>query len=107
MEARCAGLHSSRAPACPVCPLAALCLRGGASGYPKPAAPRRPIQGYAGTDRQCRGSILAVLRAAAGPVTLTEAEAAWADGPQRARAVASLLADGLVVPAGQDGLALP
>ena len=81
-------------PSCPACPVAARCRwrRGGS-----PAGPaRRPASRYEGSDRQCRGSILAALRRAGGPVPGTELEAAWQQEAQRARALAALLADGLV-----------
>ena len=73
---------------------AALCLgqRGG-----QPAAAVRPVgQRYEGTDRQCRGRLLAVLRDTDGPVPATRLDAVWPIELQRARALDGLVADGLV-----------
>jgi A/G-specific adenine glycosylase len=84
---------TARRPSCEICPLAADCewrLRGS----PANQAPRR-AQGYEGTDRQCRGAVLAVLRSAPGPVPITELAACWDDADQRARVLAALIADGL------------
>jgi A/G-specific adenine glycosylase len=84
---------TARRPACDVCPLAADCawrLRGS----PANPAPRR-AQGYEGTDRQCRGTMLAVLRAAPSAVRKSELRACWADPQQGARVLAALIADGL------------
>jgi A/G-specific adenine glycosylase len=86
---------TSRQPACAACPLAERCVWV-ASGRPAAAA-RRRSQGYAGTDRQARGRLLAVLRDAPGPVPSTTLDEAWEDAEQRERALHSLLSDGLVV----------
>ncbi|HEY1639770.1 MAG TPA: A/G-specific adenine glycosylase [Streptosporangiaceae bacterium] len=92
-------------PACAACPVAAQCAWRKA-GQPAPAA-RRAAPGYAGSDRQCRGRLLAVLRAADGPVPAARLDPAWDDSGQRARALAALIADGLVT-ASRDGCyALP
>jgi A/G-specific adenine glycosylase len=67
----------------------------------------RRTQTYAGTDRQVRGRLLDVLRGSEFPVPRTELDVAWlADTEQRERALASLLADGLVeqTPAGRYAL---
>ena len=53
-------------------------------------------QRYAGTDRQVRGLLLAVLRASDGPVPAARLDVVWADEVQRDRALAGLLDDGLV-----------
>jgi A/G-specific adenine glycosylase len=91
-------------PDCAACPVAAACAWRQA-GAP-PAAIRRAAQAYAGSDRQCRGALLAVLRAAAGPVPAAGLNGAWPDSGQRARALAALIADGLVVESG-GSFALP
>ena len=81
-------------PRCQVCPLAADCtwLKAG-----RPAAAVRPVgQRYEGTDRQCRGRLLAVLRDADGPVPAIHLDAVWPVALQRARALDGLVADGLV-----------
>jgi A/G-specific adenine glycosylase len=93
-------------PACAGCPLASQCawlLRG----CPAPATPARAAAAYSGSDRQCRGRLLAVLRASPGPVPPDALEAAWDDSGQRARSLAALIADGLVTRCADDSLALP
>jgi A/G-specific adenine glycosylase len=86
---------AARDPRCPSCPLAAQCAWR-AGGRPLPAGPSRRPQQYAGTDRQVRGKLLAVLREATGPVPRTRLDLVWADPDQRGRALASLVDDGLV-----------
>jgi A/G-specific adenine glycosylase len=54
------------------------------------------VQKFAGTDRQARGRLLDVLRAAHAPVGATELDRAWDDAVQRSRCLDSLLVDGLV-----------
>ncbi len=83
-------------PACTRCPLIDVC-RWRADGYPAYDGPPRTTQRYEGTDRQCRGAILAVLRSAVGPVGPDQVRTAWPDDVQRDRALASLVADGLAV----------
>lgn len=98
---------TARAPVCGRCPVADRC-RWRASGYPTDGhrpAPRS--QGYAGTDRQCRGVILALLRDATWPVPAAELAVVWAPALQRERALASLLDDGLVVEGAEGSLSLP
>jgi A/G-specific adenine glycosylase len=93
-------------PACASCPLASQCawlLRG----CPVPAIPARASAAYNGSDRQCRGRLLAVLREASGPVPQDALEAAWDDSGQRARSLAALIADGLVSRCADGSLALP
>ncbi len=97
---------TARAPACSCCPVAHLCAWR-ADGSPEPLGPPPRVQTYAGTDRQCRGRILDVLRSADGPVPERAIEATWADVRQRERALASLIDDGLVVRVGEDSLSLP
>lgn len=92
-------------PRCSGCPVARNCAWL-AAGRP-PAATRRPGQRYDGTDRQCRGRLLAVLREAASGVPREHFDAAWPDTPQRARALDGLVADGLVDPQPDGTYALP
>jgi A/G-specific adenine glycosylase len=91
-------------PACPECPVAAGCAWRAAG---QPPAARKAAQGYAGTDRQCRGALLAVLRSADGPVRPAALDAAWPDTGQRARALAALVADGLATRRADGMFALP
>jgi A/G-specific adenine glycosylase len=85
---------AARAPRCAACPLAASCAWHQA-GHPAGATARRP-QTYAGTDRQVRGRLLAVLREATGEVDQAALDAVWDDDVQRGRALAGLISDGLV-----------
>jgi A/G-specific adenine glycosylase len=87
---------TARSPCCAECPISAEC-GWRALGAPQPAQPFRRPQTYAGTDRQVRGLLLGVLREATGPVPRRQLDSVWADAAQRERALASLLADGLIV----------
>jgi A/G-specific adenine glycosylase len=95
---------TARTPDCGECPIAGTCAWL-AAGRPAVPSRRRP-QGYAGTDRQVRGLLLAVLREAHGPVTTAQLDVVWDGHEQRARALASLVADGLVVPISDERYAL-
>lgn len=97
---------TARSPRCDECPAADLC-RWRAAGYPAYEGARRPTQSWDGTDRQCRGRLLAVLREAPGPVTKPRLDVVWPDAVQRERALDGLVADGLVEPVGADSFALP
>ncbi|MET0693461.1 MAG: A/G-specific adenine glycosylase [Propionibacteriaceae bacterium] len=97
---------TARSPRCDDCPVQSLCAWR-AAGYPVWDGEPRRGQSYAGTDRQCRGVLLAVLRSTDGPVAAEELEVSWVDEVQRDRALRSLLTDGLVVPAGPGAYALP
>jgi A/G-specific adenine glycosylase len=95
---------TARVPRCDDCPLAASCAWR-LAGRPPYDGPRAPHQGFAGTDRQARGALLAIVRDAAGPVPA--AALVWPDPLQRARALDGLVADGLVEPVGGDRFGLP
>jgi A/G-specific adenine glycosylase len=82
-------------PRCGVCPVRDRCAWQ-LAGRPPYAGPPRRVQKFAGTDRQVRGRLLDVLRAAAHPVSANELDAAWDDAVQRSRCLDSLLTDGLV-----------
>jgi A/G-specific adenine glycosylase len=92
-------------PRCPACPAATGCAwhRAGMPG----GAGRPGRQSYQGTDRQCRGRLLAVLRDSEGAVPAARLDDAWPDEPQRTRALASLLADGLAEALPDGRFALP
>ncbi len=96
----------ARTPRCASCPIADLCAWR-ADGYPRHAGPPRRGQPYAGTDRQCRGRILGLLRETDEPVDPTVLETLWSEGEQRDRALQSLLDDGLVVRRPDLRLSLP
>jgi len=88
---------TARSPRCDACPIASSC-RWRADGYPPYDGPRAAVQPrFEGSDRQVRGLIMAELRASDIPVTAAEVEAVWPDAPQRDRALAGLLGDGLAV----------
>jgi A/G-specific adenine glycosylase len=95
----------ARNPVCEACPVATLCAWR-QTGYPAWAGPPRRGQSYAGTDRQCRGALLAMLRSSNKPIPNSDLAAAWQDSGQRDRALASLVQDGLVVTVGS-GWSLP
>ncbi|NUR06175.1 MAG: A/G-specific adenine glycosylase, partial [Nocardioidaceae bacterium] len=93
-------------PRCGGCPVADLCAWRGA-GYPAYDGPPRRGQTYDGTDRQCRGRLLAVLRDADGPVHRSRLDEAWHVPEQRDRCLAWLVDDGLVARVAEDAYALP
>ncbi len=93
-------------PSCARCPLATECAWR-AAGYPAYDGPPRRGQTYAGTDRQCRGRLLGVLRDADGPVHVARLEAVWDDAAQRTRCLMSLVEDGLLVTTSPHTYALP
>ena len=97
---------TARSPRCDECPVANLC-RWRAAGYPAYDGPARRGQAWHGTDRQCRGRLMAVLREAPGPVPKSALDLVWADAPQRERALDGLVADGLVEPLADSTYALP
>ncbi|HEU4946855.1 MAG TPA: A/G-specific adenine glycosylase [Kribbella sp.] len=88
---------TARTPRCTDCPIRGHCAWSLAGSPPYDGPPRRG-QSYEGTDRQVRGRLLAVLRAAAGPVPKSDLDACWPDPVQRERALDGLVADGLVDP---------
>ena len=87
---------TARDPRCDRCPVADLCTWV-ASGRPAYDGPAHRPQTYEGTDRQCRGRLLALLRDSDGPVAASRLQQVWPSTAQQERALASLLADGLVV----------
>jgi A/G-specific adenine glycosylase len=93
-------------PRCGDCPVADRCAWRTA-GHPAYDGPPRKVQTWAGTDRQCRGRLLGVLRDSDGPVHRSRLDDAWPDQTQRVRCLASLVDDALVTHAGPDTYALP
>jgi A/G-specific adenine glycosylase len=88
---------TANAPSCGRCPVATSCAWSRV-GRPAYDGPPRKEQTYAGTDRQCRGRLLGVVRDREGPVPQRVLDAAWTSDPsQRERALAGLLDDGLLV----------
>jgi A/G-specific adenine glycosylase len=96
---------AARAPRCGQCPVRTACAWY-AAGRPAYDGPPRRGQAWAGTDRQCRGRLMAVAREAQGGVPLRDLEPAWPDRGQRLRCLDSLLRDGLLI-AADGGYALP
>jgi A/G-specific adenine glycosylase len=82
-------------PRCAACPVRNRCAWR-LAGCPPHEGPARRVQKFAGTDRQVRGRLLDVLRAAHHAVTAAELDGAWDDAVQRSRCLDSLVTDGLV-----------
>ena len=123
---------TARAPRCGQCPVRDACAWVAAGSPPAKETPRG--QPWHGTDRQIRGAVMAVLRAATAPVpeallltdlagseqlasehqappavVVDELKALWrlpAPPEQRRRALAGLLTDGLAA-ADDAGVSLP
>jgi A/G-specific adenine glycosylase len=93
-------------PRCGVCPVRDRCAWR-LAGSPAAEGPPRRVQKFAGTDRQVRGRLLDVLRAATGPVVAAELDPVWDDAVQRSRCLDSLLVDGLVVQTDDGRFSLP
>ncbi|RSM41629.1 A/G-specific adenine glycosylase [Amycolatopsis balhimycina DSM 5908] len=97
---------TARSPKCADCPIYDECAWQHA-GRPEYAGPAKPVQKFAGTDRQVRGRLLDVLRGSEGPVEKARLDLVWHDSGQRDRCLDSLLVDGLLEQT-RDGLfALP
>ena len=94
------------APRCGACPVRDRCAWRLAGSPPHDGPPRR-VQKFAGTDRQVRGRLLDVLRAARTPVDAAALEPAWDDAVQRSRCLDTLLTDGLVEQTPDGRFALP
>ncbi|WP_209311146.1 A/G-specific adenine glycosylase [Streptomyces spiramenti] len=86
---------TARKPDCSACPIADQCAWRRA-GTPAHDGPERRGQTYAGTDRQVRGKLLAVLRESIDPVSRATLDQVWNKPEQRNRALRGLLTDGLV-----------
>jgi A/G-specific adenine glycosylase len=97
---------TARSPRCADCPVYAACAWQHA-GRPAYAGPAKPVQRYAGTDRQVRGLLLDVLRDTPEPVLKASLDVVWADAGQRDRCLDSLLVDGLVEQTPDGRFALP
>ncbi len=97
---------TAASPRCADCPVSRDCAWLAAGRPPGPGAAGRS-QRYDGTDRQCRGRLLAVLRDRDAPAERVDFDAVWADQAQLARALDGLVADGLVDPLPDGRYALP
>ncbi len=78
---------TAASPSCGRCPVADQCAWT-LAGRPAYDGPPRRGQAWAGTDRQVRGRLMAVLREAEGSVARTRLEQAWPEPVQRERALA-------------------
>ena len=80
---------TAASPRCAACPVARDCAWL-AAGQPADPGVRRPAQRYDGTDRQCRGRLLGVLRESGSPAHHADFDAVWsrpgATGPGPGRA---------------------
>ena len=85
---------TARSPQCEVCPIRDGC-RWVIDGRPD-NAPARRGQPWKGTDRQCRGVIMDVVRNSPHGVEVQVALSAWPEAVQASRCLGSLLDDGLV-----------
>lgn len=85
---------TARSPQCEVCPIRDSC-RWVIDGKPD-NAPARRGQPWKGTDRQCRGVIMDVVRNSPRGVKVQMALSAWPQPDQASRCLESLLDDGLV-----------
>jgi A/G-specific adenine glycosylase len=97
---------TARQPSCERCPVAGTCAWR-AAGHPAYDGPPRRGQAWAGTDRQCRGRIMALAREARASVSRDEVEAAWPQAEQRERCLEALVADGLLTQITPGRWALP
>ncbi|HET9873649.1 MAG TPA: A/G-specific adenine glycosylase [Propionibacteriaceae bacterium] len=97
---------TARSPRCSDCPVRRRC-NWFRAGRPTWTGPARRGQSYSGTDRQCRGVLLAALRASEQPLSFRELAGLWPRAEQYQRALGSLLADGLAVPVAADTYGLP
>jgi A/G-specific adenine glycosylase len=86
---------TARTPDCARCPIIKGCAWQQA-GAPEHQGAARRGQTYAGTDRQVRGKLLAVLRESPGAVDRATLDRVWNKPEQRNRALRGLVTDGLV-----------
>ena len=97
---------TAAAPRCESCPVRDRCAWR-AAGHPAYDGPPRRGQAWAGTDRQCRGRLMAVVRDREAAVHRSRLDAVWPTEDQRTRCLAGLLEDGLLVQVSADTYALP
>lgn len=96
----------ARTPRCDACPIADRCAWI-AAGSPSFAGRVGRPQRFSGTDRQVRGLLLDVLRAAVHPVDKPRLDLVWGEPVQRERALDGLITDGLIDPLPDGRFALP
>jgi len=93
-------------PRCASCPIAAECAWR-LAGWPAYAGRPARAQRFAGTDRQVRGLLLALVRESTEPVSKPRLDGVWVHATQRERALAGLLTDGLLTELADGRYALP
>jgi A/G-specific adenine glycosylase len=89
---------TARSPLCSDCPIASDCAWKRA-GYPESEV-KSKTQGWHGTDRKCRGTIVQALREKK-KLTLVECKKLWDNDEQVEKALKTLLADGLIETTGK------
>ena len=92
---------TAKSPKCDICPIRRTC-QWQKLGWPQPSEEdlskaKKRVQKFTGTDRQVRGLLMDVLRAADDPVEKSQLDVVWPDAAQRSRALFSLVEDGLAV----------
>ncbi len=88
-------LCTTRSPRCDTCPISDLCTWR-AAGHPALHAPVRTTRSWHGTDRQCRGALLAAVREAVAPVPRQTLLSGWPELEQAERCLGGLLCEGLL-----------
>jgi A/G-specific adenine glycosylase len=96
---------TAASPSCDLCPVAGSCawLR---NGFPPGQAPRK-AKPYPGSDRECRGRLLALLRAGDGPLPPSAFDPCWPNQQQLSATLEALIADGLATRLPSGLIALP
>ena len=89
---------TSRSPLCNQCPVKRSCAWR-AAGYPKSEV-KSKTQGWHGTDRKCRGTVVQALRENK-KMTAKALQKLWDSEDQLNKALKTLLADGLIQTTGQ------
>ena len=89
---------TARNPQCDLCPLRSQCAWA-IAGFPESEIVRKS-QGWVGTDRQCRGTIVQALRENK-KLTRTKISTLWNEDSQVELALKTLLADGLIETTGK------
>lgn len=97
---------TAKDPRCADCPIVGECAWV-AAGKPEYDGPPKRAQRFAGTDRQVRGLLMDVLRAADEPVAKHALDIVWSDDEQRERALTGLLDDRLAVTTSDGRYSLP
>ncbi len=86
---------TARAPRCSDCPIRDLC-RWRAAGHPTLPVPGRVAQPWHGTDRQCRGALMAAVRGTSAPIPRQILLSTWFVSEQAERCLSALLDEGLL-----------